>query len=180
MFVSNADRQHPTDPVSPVSFDFATVNVGDPTTSHLRNLKQALGSWRRALEGFESALLEFEETPVCEVCGEALTATRRDAKTCSAACRQKAYRLRAQHLSPKRRGKHSRAILDAPGASAAIRQDLSKGKEVRSNEAHHYDAHGSVGYGSNDGGPSLFLYSPNCVEGRFVDSAKLNFRFAAF
>ena len=31
--------------------------------SHLRNLKQALGSCRRALEEFESALLEFEETP---------------------------------------------------------------------------------------------------------------------
>ena len=85
-----------------------------PTASHLRNLKQALGTYRRALEEFESALLEFEETPVCEVCGEALTATRRDAKTCSAACRQKAYRRRAQLLSPKRRGKHSRAILDAP------------------------------------------------------------------
>jgi excisionase family DNA binding protein len=33
-----------------------------PTTSHLRNLKQALGSCRRALEEFESALLELEET----------------------------------------------------------------------------------------------------------------------
>ena len=33
------------------------------TTSHLRNLKQALGSCRRALEEFESALLELEETP---------------------------------------------------------------------------------------------------------------------
>ncbi len=31
---------------------------------------------------------------VCEGCGEAFTATRRDAKTCSAACKQKAYRLR--------------------------------------------------------------------------------------
>jgi excisionase family DNA binding protein len=34
-----------------------------PTASHLRNLKQALGSCRRALEEFESALLELEETP---------------------------------------------------------------------------------------------------------------------
>ena len=34
-----------------------------PPASHLRNLKQALGSCRRALEEFESALLEFEETP---------------------------------------------------------------------------------------------------------------------
>jgi len=31
---------------------------------------------------------------VCGVCGEAFTATRADAKTCSPACRQKAYRLR--------------------------------------------------------------------------------------
>ena len=34
-----------------------------PTATHLRNLKQALGSCRRALEEFESALLELEETP---------------------------------------------------------------------------------------------------------------------
>jgi RNA polymerase-binding transcription factor DksA len=85
-----------------------------PTASPLRNLKQALGTYRRALEEFERALLELEESPVCEVCGEALRDTRRDAKTCSAACRQKAYRRRAQHLSPRGRGKHSRAILDAP------------------------------------------------------------------
>jgi predicted nucleic acid-binding Zn ribbon protein len=77
-----------------------------PTASHLHNLKQALGTYRRALEEFESALLELEEAPMCEVCGEALTAaTRRDAKTCSAACRQKAYRRRrAQHLTPYRVG----------------------------------------------------------------------------
>ena len=93
-----------------------------PTATHLRNLKQALGSYRRALEEFESALLELEESPVCEVCGEALTATRRDAKTCSAACRQKAYRRRAQLLSPKRRGKHSRAMLDAPVPSLPERE----------------------------------------------------------
>ena len=76
-----------------------------PPASHLRNFKQALGTWRRALEEFESALLELEETPVCEVCGEALTAaTRGDATTCSAACRQKAYRHRIQHLPPYRAG----------------------------------------------------------------------------
>ena len=102
-----------------------------PIASHLRNFKQALGTYRRALEEFECALLEeFEETPdengeapkrspnvhnlrllnprrrsdpaarekVCEVCGEAFTATRRVAKTCSAACGQKAYRRRTQHL----------------------------------------------------------------------------------
>jgi hypothetical protein len=34
-----------------------------PTASHLRNLKQALGTCRGALEEFESALLELEETP---------------------------------------------------------------------------------------------------------------------
>ena len=75
-----------------------------PIASPLRNLKQALGTYRRALEEFERALLEFEETPVCEVCGEALTDTRRDAKTCSAACGQTAYRHRVQHLPPYRAG----------------------------------------------------------------------------
>ncbi len=33
---------------------------------------------------------------VCEVCGEEFTATRRDAKMCSSACKQKAYRRRAR------------------------------------------------------------------------------------
>ena len=93
-----------------------------PTASHLRNFKQALGTYRRALEEFESALLEFEEPSVCEVCGEALMDTRRSAKTCSAACSQKAYRRRAQHLSPKGRGEHSRAILDAPALSLPERE----------------------------------------------------------
>ena len=93
-----------------------------PIATHLRDLNQALGTYRRALEEFESTLLEFEETPVCEVCGEALTATRRDAKTCSAACRQTAYRRRAQHPSPKRRGKLSRAILDSPVPSLPERE----------------------------------------------------------
>ena len=31
-----------------------------PIASHLRNFNQALGTYRRALEEFESALLEFE------------------------------------------------------------------------------------------------------------------------
>jgi hypothetical protein len=35
---------------------------------------------------------------VCEVCGEEFTATRRDAKTCSPACKQKAYRRRRAEL----------------------------------------------------------------------------------
>ena len=69
-----------------------------PTASHLHNVNQALGTCRRALEEFESALLELEQTPVYVVGGEALTATRRGAKTCSAACRQKAYRRRFKHL----------------------------------------------------------------------------------
>jgi len=35
-----------------------------------------------------------ERKKVCEVCGEEFTATRRDQKTCSKACKQKAYRGR--------------------------------------------------------------------------------------
>jgi hypothetical protein len=35
---------------------------------------------------------------VCEVCDEAFTATRQDAKVCSPACKQKAYRLRRKAL----------------------------------------------------------------------------------
>jgi hypothetical protein len=91
-----------------------------PIAPHLRNLKQALGTYRRALEEFESALLEFEETPVCEVCGEALRDTRRDANTCSAACRQEAYRRRAQHLSiPKAPGKALTRHPRRPGPLAS-------------------------------------------------------------
>jgi hypothetical protein len=36
---------------------------------------------------------------VCEVCGEEFVATRRDAKTCSKACKQKAYRQRVMRRS---------------------------------------------------------------------------------
>jgi hypothetical protein len=35
---------------------------------------------------------------VCAVCGEEFTATRRDAKTCSDGCRQKAYRRRTKEV----------------------------------------------------------------------------------
>ena len=35
-----------------------------------------------------------ERKKVCEICGEEFTATRRDAKTCSEGCKQKAYRQR--------------------------------------------------------------------------------------
>jgi hypothetical protein len=37
---------------------------------------------------------QYLREKVCEVCGEEFTATRRDAKTCSPACKQKAYRRR--------------------------------------------------------------------------------------
>ena len=37
-----------------------------------------------------------KEEKACEVCGEPFTATRRDAKTCSAACKQKKYRQRVK------------------------------------------------------------------------------------
>jgi hypothetical protein len=39
-----------------------------------------------------------ERKKFCEVCGEEFTATRRDAKTCSAGCKQKAYRLRKKEV----------------------------------------------------------------------------------
>jgi hypothetical protein len=39
---------------------------------------------------------------VCEVCGEAFEARRSDAKTCSPACRQRAYRQRSEARASKR------------------------------------------------------------------------------
>jgi len=39
-----------------------------------------------------------ERKKVCEVCGEEFTATRRDAKTCSPRCKQKAYRQRKKEV----------------------------------------------------------------------------------
>jgi hypothetical protein len=39
---------------------------------------------------------------VCEVCGEEFTATRRDSKTCSNGCRQKAYRRRRKEAQQDR------------------------------------------------------------------------------
>jgi hypothetical protein len=35
----------------------------------------------------------------CDVCGESFTATRADAKTCSSACKQKAYRRRRKEVA---------------------------------------------------------------------------------
>src|SRR5829696_10012664 len=39
---------------------------------------------------------------ICEVCGEVFTATRRDAKTCSARCKQKSYRQRKKEAQQDR------------------------------------------------------------------------------
>jgi hypothetical protein len=43
-----------------------------------------------------------ERKKICEVCGEEFTATRRDAKTCSAGCKQKAYRRRKKEVQQNR------------------------------------------------------------------------------
>jgi hypothetical protein len=43
-----------------------------------------------------------ERSKVCEVCGEEFTATRRDAKTCSDGCKQKAYRRRKREVKQAR------------------------------------------------------------------------------
>jgi hypothetical protein len=43
-----------------------------------------------------------ERKKVCEVCGEEFTATRRDQKTCSKACKQKAHRRRKKEVRQNR------------------------------------------------------------------------------
>jgi thymidine kinase len=43
-----------------------------------------------------------ERKKVCEVCGEEFAATRRDTKTCSPACKQKAYRQRKKEAQQNR------------------------------------------------------------------------------
>ncbi len=43
-----------------------------------------------------------EREKVCEICGKEFTATRKDAKTCSQVCRQKAYRRRLQEARQSR------------------------------------------------------------------------------
>jgi hypothetical protein len=43
-----------------------------------------------------------EREKVCEVCGEVFNATRRDAKTCSAGCKQKSYRQRKKEVNRER------------------------------------------------------------------------------
>lgn len=40
-----------------------------------------------------------ERKKVCEICGEEFTATQRDQKTCSKACKQKAYRRRKKEVN---------------------------------------------------------------------------------
>lgn len=39
-----------------------------------------------------------DKQKVCEVCGEEFIASRRDAKTCSVGCKQKAYRRRKREV----------------------------------------------------------------------------------
>jgi len=39
-----------------------------------------------------------ERKTVCKVCGEEFIASRRDAKTCSDGCKQKAYRRRKKEV----------------------------------------------------------------------------------
>jgi hypothetical protein len=43
-----------------------------------------------------------ERQKVCEVCGEEFTASRRDTKTCSDGCKQKAYRQRKKEVNQNR------------------------------------------------------------------------------
>jgi hypothetical protein len=43
-----------------------------------------------------------ERKKACEVCGQQFTASRRDAKTCSEGCKQKAYRRRKKEVERKR------------------------------------------------------------------------------
>jgi hypothetical protein len=56
----------------------------------------------RCKEAYHDQLREEKKTEarkkVCEVCGEEFTATRRDAKTCSDGCKQKAYRQRKKEV----------------------------------------------------------------------------------
>jgi hypothetical protein len=51
-------------------------------------------------EGLEKRARELEK--VCEVCGEQFTATRRDTKSCSDGCKQRAYRQRKKEAQQNR------------------------------------------------------------------------------
>jgi predicted nucleic acid-binding Zn ribbon protein len=60
----------------------------------------------RCKEAYHDQLREEKKAEarkkVCEVCGEEFTATRRDAKTCSDGCKQKAYRQRKKEVKQNR------------------------------------------------------------------------------
>lgn len=60
----------------------------------------------RCKEAYHDQLREKKKAEarkkVCEVCGEEFTATRRDAKTCSVGCKQKAYRQRKKEAQQDR------------------------------------------------------------------------------
>jgi predicted nucleic acid-binding Zn ribbon protein len=43
-------------------------------------------------------MVRGDRQKVCEVCGEEFLATRRDTKTCSDGCKQKAYRQRKKEV----------------------------------------------------------------------------------
>jgi predicted nucleic acid-binding Zn ribbon protein len=47
-------------------------------------------------------MVRRDRQKVCEVCGKEFTATRRDAKTCSARCKQEAYRQRRKEVNLNR------------------------------------------------------------------------------
>ena len=47
-------------------------------------------------------IVRGDRQKVCEICGEKFTATRRDAKTCSDGCEQKAYRQRKKEVRQNR------------------------------------------------------------------------------
>jgi predicted nucleic acid-binding Zn ribbon protein len=47
-------------------------------------------------------MVRGDREKACEVCGEEFTATRRDSKTCSDGCRQKAYRGRRKEAQQDR------------------------------------------------------------------------------
>jgi hypothetical protein len=59
--------------------------------------KECLEALQRVSEVVGERVIKMvrgDREKVCEVCGEEFTATRRDAKICSAGCGQKVYRQR--------------------------------------------------------------------------------------
>jgi hypothetical protein len=47
-------------------------------------------------------MVRGDRQEVCEICGEKFTASRRNAKTCSVGCKQKAYRQRKKEVRQNR------------------------------------------------------------------------------